>query len=96
MRVVFSPAAQRDLIEIGDYIAVDSPRRALSFVAELRVACRSLASDSLRYPYHPDLDDVRRMPIGAYLVLYRVVADTVQIVRVVHSARDFGALAKGD
>ena len=31
-------------------------------------------------------EGVRRMPIGAYLVLYRVV----------HDARDLGAQAKGD
>ena len=84
MRVAFSRGAQRDLMEIGDYIAVYGPRRALSFVAALRSTCSSLASDSLRYPYHPD--DVRRMPIGAYLVLYRVV----------HGAQDLGAQAKGD
>ena len=83
-------------MEIGDCIAADSPRQALSFVAAVRSACRSLASDSLRHPYHPDPDDVSRMPIGAYLVLHRVVAGTVQIVRVVHDGQDLGAQAKGD
>ncbi|WP_224703841.1 type II toxin-antitoxin system RelE/ParE family toxin [Devosia aquimaris] len=41
-------------------------------------------------------EGVRRMPIGAYLVLHRVVAGTVQIVRVVHDGQDLGAQAKGD
>ena len=36
MRSIFLPAAIADLEGIGDYIARDNPRRAISFVAELR------------------------------------------------------------
>lgn len=32
------------------------------------------------------------MPFGNYLVLYRASDDSVQIVRVLHSARDVGDL----
>ena len=35
MKVVFSPAAKDDLMEIAIYIAQDNPARALSFVDEL-------------------------------------------------------------
>ncbi|MGP1276409.1 MAG: type II toxin-antitoxin system RelE/ParE family toxin, partial [Caulobacterales bacterium] len=38
----FSPAAERDLEEIADYIAQDNPRRALSFIAELRQTAADL------------------------------------------------------
>jgi toxin ParE1/3/4 len=92
MGVVFSPAALRDLRAIGDYIAVENRRRAVTFVAELRVACSSLSSEAQRYPLQPQWPDVRRMPVGNYLVLYRVLDHTVQIVRVIHSARDLDAL----
>jgi len=34
MTLFIRPAAQADLIEIGDYIAIDNPDRALSFFAE--------------------------------------------------------------
>jgi plasmid stabilization system protein ParE len=34
--------AERDLDEIGDHIAHNNPRRALSFVAELRATCLDL------------------------------------------------------
>ncbi|MGV8853708.1 MAG: type II toxin-antitoxin system RelE/ParE family toxin [Devosia sp.] len=90
MRVVYAPAAFRDLLDIGDYIAIDNRRRARTFVAELRAACRSLGHDSLCYPYQQELTDIRRMPVGNYLVLYRVLDDRVQIVRIVHAARDIG------
>jgi toxin ParE1/3/4 len=36
MQLLITPLAARDLEEIGDYIALDNPTRAGSFVAELR------------------------------------------------------------
>ena len=92
MRVVFTPASLRDLISIGDFIASDNRKRAKTFVAELRTACHSLGSDSLRYPLQQEITGMRRMPSGNYLVLYRVFEDRVQIVRIIHSARDMGGL----
>ena len=92
MRVIFSPKSLRDIAAIGDYIALENRRRAKSFVAELRVACRSLSSDSLRYPLQPRWPGIRRMPIGNYLILYGVSNDAVRIVRVIHSARDLDDL----
>jgi toxin ParE1/3/4 len=38
-RLVFSPRAEADLEEIGDYIARDNPARAISFLDELRAHC---------------------------------------------------------
>ena len=36
MRLVITPLAEQDIESIGDYIARDNPRRALSFIRELR------------------------------------------------------------
>ncbi len=36
MKVVFTREAEEGLERIGDYIAQDNPRRALSFIAALR------------------------------------------------------------
>lgn len=94
MRVDYSPAARRDLASIGDFIALESPRRARSFVAELRVACQSLVSESLRYPLLPNRRNIRRMPVGNYLVLYQLNAGVVQIVRVIHAARNLDDLTQ--
>jgi len=43
MRCVFSALAEADLEEIADYIARDKPRRALSFIGEIRERCQGLA-----------------------------------------------------
>ena len=39
MRTILLPSAIADLEGIGDYIARDNPRRAASYVAELRHQC---------------------------------------------------------
>jgi len=90
MRVEYTAAAIDDLRTIGDFIAIDSRKHAKSFVGELRAACRSLSADSLRYPLQPQWRGVRRMPLRAYLIFYRVTGETVEILRVLHSARDVG------
>jgi plasmid stabilization system protein ParE len=36
MQRVFSPLAEHDIEEIADYIALDDPRRAVSFIREIR------------------------------------------------------------
>ncbi|UGQ46703.1 type II toxin-antitoxin system RelE/ParE family toxin [Massilia endophytica] len=36
------PQAISDLEEIADYIALDNPRRAVSFIDELRRQCRRI------------------------------------------------------
>lgn len=39
-----SPEARADLLEIGDYIALDSPPAALRVLRDLREAARKLAA----------------------------------------------------
>ena len=96
MRVAFTEGSVLDLSAIGDFIASENRRRARSFVAELRQACRSLSKGPERYPLQAQWPQVRRMPIGNYLVLYRVQNDTVQILRILHSAMDISRLTISD
>lgn len=39
-RVIFTDAAEGELEAIGDYIAVDNPTRAATFIQELRDRCQ--------------------------------------------------------
>lgn len=55
MRSIFLPAAIADLEGIGDYIARDNPRRAISFVAELRRQCVKLTRSPEGYRLRPEL-----------------------------------------
>ena len=94
MDVYFSPLAVSDLEEIRDYVAernVDAAEQLLDAIEE---ACN-------HFGHHPQIgrsrDDlipgIRVFPVKKnYAVFYRVLADAVEIVRVVHAARDFSRL----
>jgi len=43
LKLAISPRAALDLEEIGDYIAIDNPLRALSFIREIKQHCRAIA-----------------------------------------------------
>ena len=42
MRAYLTPQAEIDLEEIGDYIALDNPKRAVSFIREIRQHCEKI------------------------------------------------------
>jgi plasmid stabilization system protein ParE len=91
MKVVVSDAAYRDLLDIGRAIAKDSPRRAISFIDELHERCRGLSTMSRAFPLLPGWEDrgVRRRPFGDYLIFYRISSREVQVLRILHGARDY-------
>ena len=53
--LVILPAARADLIEIGDFIALDNPVRALSFLAELERVMRAAAERPGSFAAREDL-----------------------------------------
>ena len=91
MKVAFSRRALASLEQIGDYIAQDNPRRAVTFVRELRGRAGSIGKTPLACPLAPSLEDrgIRVRIHGAYLILYRIQADQVAILLIVHGARDY-------
>ena len=91
MRCRFSPLAELDLEKIGDYIARDNPRRAISFIGEIRDRCFLILHTPQGSPLREDLGaGVRVAPFGRYLIFHTVheAADEVRIERILHSARD--------
>ena len=56
MRAHLTPQAEIDLEEIGDYIALDNPKRAVSFVREIRQHCEKIAEGPLHYGARLDDD----------------------------------------
>lgn len=97
MIVRLLPAAETELEDIGDYIARDNPRRAVSFVRELRDKCMSLADMPLAFPLVPRYEDrgVRHRVHGHYQIFYRVVgqpAERIDVIHIMHSARNYAAI----
>lgn len=94
MKVVFAPSAKLDLRGIAAWIRRDNPGRAASFIEDIIDRCETLAEMPRRYPLVPRYEqhDLRRLPYGDYLIFYRVREEAVQIVHVLHGARDYEKL----
>jgi addiction module RelE/StbE family toxin len=91
MKVILAQAAIADLIAIVRYISHDSPLRAETFVEELEQKCLELASMPRAFPLvpHRKNKDVRRRVHGNYLIFYRVGADQIDVLHVLHGAQDY-------
>jgi toxin ParE1/3/4 len=90
MKVILAEGAQRDLREIGDFIAEDNLRAARRPVVALRSASLDLAQFPTKFPIVGQRDglSIRRRPYGAYLIFYVVTEKGVEVSRILHSARD--------
>ena len=93
MKIRFARSAEADLLAIADWISEDNPRRAASFLRELRDRCFSLSRRPNRFPSVGQIGgrSVRKLSYRGYLALYVVDVDAVEIVRIVHGARDWAA-----
>lgn len=91
VEVFLTDAAVADLESIGDWVAADSPARARAFVDLLRERCLQLGAMPLAFPVVPRFEslNVRRRPVADYLVFYRVTGSRVEILHVLHGARDY-------
>lgn len=88
-RLVILPAARMDLIEIGDFIALDNPERAASFVAEIESRMIEVAERPGSFPARDELHkSLRSARHGRYLIFFVEAGNEVRIVRVLHGARD--------
>jgi len=96
--IIRSPQAEQDLDEIAASLAQRSSRTALRFLDAVQAAFDRLAAfpdlGALYETTNPHLSGLRVWPIPGflnYLIFYRVLGSTVQVVRVLHGARDLDA-----
>jgi toxin ParE1/3/4 len=88
-RLHFSSLALKDLEGIHDFIAIDSAPRALRFVSKLERRCHSLIEMRERGRPREELAPSLRSTVeGNYVIFYRPTTDGVEIIRVLHGARD--------
>lgn len=94
MKVVIAAAAKADLIAISDFIALNNPERAITFVEELLDRCYALAYMPRAYPLVPRYETfgIRRIVYRDYLIFYRVREELIEVVRIIHGAQDYEAL----
>ena len=88
-----SDAALHDLTEIWFTLALDSRTAAMRVVEAIDRRILALADFPEMGPIREDVaPDLRMLVEGNYLILYRVRSEAVEIVRVVHGARDLASL----
>lgn len=99
VRVVKTPRAKIDLAEAAEYIAADNLDAALGFLDAAERDCAFLArtpgAGANRDFLHKDLAEVRSWPIGRFkndLIFYRPTPKGIEVLRVLHGARDIGAI----
>ena len=90
-KVLLSRHAQNDLAEIYDYIGADSPQNATTFILALEEKILSLAIFPKRVPLIPENillgTNYRHLIHGKYRVIFRIQAEIVVVLRVIHGAR---------
>ena len=92
-RILVRPEAECDLDEIWWYIAQDNPRNADSFLDRIQERFISLADFPQLGTGRDELKTgLRSQPLGNYLIFYFPLNDGIEVVRVLHGARDIGHL----
>lgn len=93
MRVRWTPEAKDDRAQIFDYIAADSPRSAAKMDELFSKAAARLAE-------HPKLGRSGRIPgtrevipHKSYCLVYEIEQDTVWVLALVHTARQWPPVA---
>ena len=90
-RLVWTRPALEDVQQIHDYIARDSPGYARAVAERLFAAVERLPEHPLSGRIVPELEQatVREVIEAPYRLVYRVRADVLEVLAVVHSARRF-------
>ena len=94
MKVRLTARAESDLQTIARWIAFDNPEAARTFALQLRRKCAALSRSPKRFPIVREVErrDLRKRVHGRYLIFYTILDDRVEVVRIVHGARDWASI----
>ena len=93
IRVQYTTHAREDILDIASYIAHDNEEAAQRLIGKILRACDRIGATPqagrLREELAPNL---RSFPLEKYLVFYRIVPGGIEVLRVLHGARDLPSL----
>ena len=88
-----SASARSDFDEIWFYIAQDNPEAADKFIRAIVSRFPKLAAMPQLGRKREELAaQVRSFPVGRYVIFYRPMKNGIEVVRVLHGARDLPPL----
>jgi toxin ParE1/3/4 len=92
-RILRRPRAASDIAEIWDYIAEDSLAQADAWVDRLDATLSTLANYPLMGRVREELSPgLRSLPFGRYVIFYQPLTDGIDVIRVLHAARDINTV----
>jgi len=93
LAIVLTPRANADLGEIWMFIAADNPAQADDFIDLIDEKFQNLSRQpGLGRRREELVAGLRSFPVGRYVIFYLQVQDCLQIVRILHGARDLDAV----
>jgi addiction module RelE/StbE family toxin len=96
MRIEWTDPAIADLTAIRDYIARDSEHYAMQFIGKIIDAVEKLEGlpkMGRRVPESHEGEGIREILFQRYRIIYRLSSQRIQIVTVLHAARDLAHMA---
>lgn len=88
--VHIAPSARRDLHEIISYLLAERPSAAVKFLERFEKLIARLVDHPHLGPVsqHPRREGLRKLALPPHVIFYRVTPHRIELVRVVHAARD--------
>jgi addiction module RelE/StbE family toxin len=89
MRVHWTQNANEHLVNIYEYIALNSPTYAKKMVDRITRRSEQIAVQPLSGRKVPEYqaEDIRELIEKPYRIIYRIKADQIDVVAVIHGAR---------
>lgn len=95
--ILIKPLAQADLLDIWNFIASDSFDKADQLLKKIDSQLKVLASNPGMGRKRDSLaPSLRSFPVGNYLIFYRPINQGIEVIRVIHGARDIQSLFEDD
>jgi toxin ParE1/3/4 len=90
MRIVYTPAALRDLDQIAEWLTLHYPTIAPAVEGRIRAVVARIGHWPESARRSAKRAGVRVVPVGRYpyRIFYRVTADAVEILHIHHAARE--------
>lgn len=90
-KLLFRPAARRDLIEIRAYTVRNWGKlQAVEYLSSIEACVGRINAQPEHGSLFPtDIGEYRRVKCGSHYVFYRVSPDVVAIIRILHEKMDF-------
>jgi toxin ParE1/3/4 len=85
--------AERDLNEIADFVAARNPAAAQRLVNRMEARCKALAGmPGMGRPREELARNLRSSHVAKYVVFYRSTQYGIDVIRIIHGARDIPKL----